>query len=71
MKINMNDVNKVCVIAEQIEKMNNSAEMEKEGITLHLFKFDTDTVNDEGLHPVVGTTSVSYTHLTLPTIYSV
>lgn len=65
MKINMNDVNKVCVIAEQIEKMNNSAEMEKEGITLQLFKFDTDVTNDEEMHPVVGATWGDYGYWTM------
>lgn len=65
MKINMNDVNKVCVIAEQIEKMNNSAEMEKEGITLHLFKFDTDVTNDEEMHPVAGATWGDYGYWTM------
>lgn len=56
MKIDMSNIEKTCDIAEQVEKMNNSEEMESENLVLTLFEIDNTITNDAGLHPVVGAT---------------
>lgn len=63
MKLNINDIQeikKAQKVAEQINIINNSEDVDKSDLIIDLFKLDLDTKTDAGLHPIVGATYADF-----------